>query len=141
MNSTTGLEKTFLDSNILIYLIDKDEAKKAKVESLLNPQFVISTQVIAENVNACLKKLKLPQEKSFHHGNFLLTHFQVIPVAARFFPIAFELALTYQFSFWDSLIVASALESECEILFSEDMHDGLRVKGKLTILNPFKLTN
>lgn len=139
MNSTTGREKIFLDSNILIYLLDKDEAKKIKVESLLNPESIISTQVVGENINACLKKLKLSREKSFSHGNFLLTQFQVVKIENHFFATAFDLLTRYQFSFWDSLIIATALHSSCGILYSEDMQDGLVVNGQLTIRNPFKI--
>jgi predicted nucleic acid-binding protein len=43
----------------------------------------------------------------------------------------------YNFSFWDGLIVASALEANASILYSEDMQAGLLVEGRLTIVNPF----
>ena len=45
----------------------------------------------------------------------------------------------YQFSFWDSLIIAIALSAHAEILDSEDMQDGLIIMNKLTIINPFKI--
>jgi predicted nucleic acid-binding protein len=44
----------------------------------------------------------------------------------------------YKLSYWDSLIIASALASSAPILYSEDMHDGLIVDQRLTIINPFK---
>ena len=43
----------------------------------------------------------------------------------------------YQFAWWDALIVAAALEADCATLWSEDMHHGLVVNGRLTIRNPF----
>ena len=46
--------------------------------------------------------------------------------------------MQYKFSYWDSLIIASALENECDTLYTEDMQDGLIIEGKLTIVNPFK---
>jgi predicted nucleic acid-binding protein len=46
----------------------------------------------------------------------------------------------YSFSFWDSIIVGSALFSECNILISEDMQNGLNVEEKLIIKNIFKNT-
>jgi predicted nucleic acid-binding protein len=137
MSYTIGHEKTFLDSNILIYLLGTDESKKEKATILLDPKFNISTQVVAENVNVCLKKLKLTKEKAFNHGNFLLSKFNVITIEKSFFPIAFHLSTKYQFSLWDSLIVACALQSDCRLLYSEDMQDGLIVEGKLKIVNPF----
>jgi len=50
-----------------------------------------------------------------------------------------ELCLRYNFSYWDSQIIASALESGCNILFTEDMQHGQVIEGILTIKNPFML--
>ena len=140
MSFTIGREKTFLDSNILIYLLDRDELKKDKVTLLLDPKFIIRTQVVAENINICLRKLRFSKERAFDHANFLLSKFNVITIEKTFFPIAFQLASKYQFSFWDSLIVASALQCECTQLLSEDMQHGMAIEGKLKIINPFKLS-
>lgn len=139
MSFTTGREKTFLDSNILIYLLGQDKLKKEKVTLLLDPTFIISTQVVAENINVCLRKLKFTKERAFSHGDFLLTKFNVITIEKTFFPVAFQLATKYQLSFWDSLIITSALQSDCTQLYSEDMQHGLVVESKLKIINPFKL--
>ncbi len=51
---------------------------------------------------------------------------------------ASQLREKYSLSFWDSIIISTALSTYCEILFSEDMQDGLDVEGKLRIINPFK---
>ena len=51
---------------------------------------------------------------------------------------ASDLRSRYHFSFWDGLIVASALFANAEILYSEDMQDGLIVEQRLTLINPFK---
>ena len=45
----------------------------------------------------------------------------------------------YGFSFWDSFIVASAMDAKCDYLFSEDMQDGQIIDGILKIINPFKI--
>lgn len=52
---------------------------------------------------------------------------------------AFRLRNSYSLSFWDSLIVASALHSGCGTLYSEDMQHDLVVDGSLHIINPFQL--
>lgn len=140
MSFTIGREKTFLDSNILIYLLGLDDSKKDKVTQLLDPNFIISTQVVAENINVCLKKLKFSRERAFDHGNFLLSKFNGVTIEKTCFPVAFQLSSKYQFSFWDSLILATALQCECAQLFSEDMQHGLVVEDKLKIINPFKLS-
>ena len=128
----------FLDSNILVYLMDKDMEKKKKVASFMTDFHIISTQVVAENVNACLKSLKLSKEKSYNHGLELLEKFNVVMLNPSTFHSVFMISNKYQLSWWDSLIVASALENNCEILYSEDMQDGLVIESKLTIINPFK---
>lgn len=49
-----------------------------------------------------------------------------------------DLRMSYNLSFWDSLIVASALAGGVETLYSEDMQNGLIVFEQLTIINPFQ---
>ena len=51
---------------------------------------------------------------------------------------ALAIAEKYGYRVYDALIVASALEARCTILYSEDMQDSQVIEGKLTIRNPFK---
>jgi predicted nucleic acid-binding protein len=53
---------------------------------------------------------------------------------------ASRLRATHRFSYWDSLIVAAALESRCAVLYSEDLQDGQIVDGTLTIKNPLRVS-
>ena len=48
-----------------------------------------------------------------------------------------EISIRYNFYYWDSLIVASALENNCSILYTEDMQDGQVIEESLKIVNPF----
>jgi len=50
---------------------------------------------------------------------------------------ACDIALKYHFSFYDSLIIAAALESGCSTLYTEDMHNGQVIEDRLKIVNPF----
>lgn len=131
--------KTFLDSNILIYLIGNDDSTKKKiVKNIISPDQFISTQVIAENVNVCLKKFRLDKEIAFSHGKNLLQKFTVLTIEKSTMEKSFLISNTYNLSFWDSLIIAAALQADCTLLYSEDMQDGLLIEKKLTIKNPFK---
>jgi predicted nucleic acid-binding protein len=47
------------------------------------------------------------------------------------------LAEDHRLSFYDALIVASAIEADCHVLYSEDMQHGHTIGG-LTIVNPFR---
>jgi predicted nucleic acid-binding protein len=51
---------------------------------------------------------------------------------------ACKIAYKYQYSFYDSLIIAASLFCNCKILYSEDMQDGQEIENTLTIVNPFK---
>lgn len=136
--------KIFLDSNILVYLVDGNaEGKKNKVQSLLSPDFIISTQVVNENVSACVKSKKksglgLSKKEAFAHGRMLMQLFSVKTITSEIIENAFYISEKLQFSIWDSLIVATALEYDCTTLYSEDLTDGQVIENKLTIVNPLK---
>ena len=131
-------KRTFIDSNVILYLYSDNDQRKELVKSLLIADYIISTQVVNENVNVCLRKLKLPKEEAYEHGNNLMNIFKIANIYTTTIVTAFSLSLKYGFSYWDSLIVAAALENDCDVLLSEDMRDGLVVEGKLKIANPFK---
>jgi predicted nucleic acid-binding protein len=128
----------FLDSNILVYLVDKDIEKREKVLSFIFDEYTISTQVVTENVNVCLRRLKQTKERAFEHGQGLINKFKVVQITPSTIELAFIISNKYQLSWWDSLIIASALENNCKTLYSEDMQDGLVIENTLTIVNPFK---
>nr|WP_289626254.1 PIN domain-containing protein [Desulfonauticus submarinus] len=62
----------------------------------------------------------------------------VVPLTLDIVRKSWEIKEKYKFSYWDSLIVASALENNCSILYTEDMQDGQIIEKKLEIVNPFK---
>lgn len=131
-------DKVFIDSNISLYLIDNaSNSKKQKVEAIVLPDFLISTQVVAENVNVCLKKLKLSKKETFDFAKALLGRFQTVSVTPDVLLKSFEISLNYQLSSWDAIIVSTALLNGCSLLYSEDMHHGLVIEGELRIVNPF----
>jgi predicted nucleic acid-binding protein len=129
---------SFLDSNILIYLVENNADKKAKVLSIISTDCMISTQVVGENINACMRKLKMTKEKAFKHANELLATLSIKTIQPSTIEAGMMICNKYQLSWWDSLIVAAALENNCEILYSEDMQDGLVIEKRLTIVNPFR---
>jgi predicted nucleic acid-binding protein len=130
--------KAFVDSNILVYLIDnKSKEKTKKAHEFLSPDFFISTQVIAENVNVCLKRLKLSKETAFDFAKLIMGRFRVLQISEQILLKSFEVSIKYQLSSWDSIIIATALLHNCSIVYSEDMQDGLIIEGTLTIKNPF----
>jgi predicted nucleic acid-binding protein len=132
--------KIFVDSNVLLYLFSNDAKKKQHAASLLSNKYYISTQVVNENVSVCLRKLKLSKDEAFTHATNLLNSVTVLVIYKSTIKMSFHLSGKYGFSFWDSLIVATALENDCDLLLSEDMQHNLIVESKLTIQNPFAIS-
>jgi predicted nucleic acid-binding protein len=64
-------------------------------------------------------------------------YFHITPVTMNTIIGSFRIYELYQFSHWDCLIVAAALESGCEILYTEDLSDGQIINETLKIINPF----
>ena len=62
---------------------------------------------------------------------------RVLPDAEEAFALASALRTNHRFSYWDSLIVAAALDAGCDTLYSEDMQHGQVVEGRLRLVNPF----
>jgi predicted nucleic acid-binding protein len=135
------MNKIFLDTNILIYLSAKDESEKTNQAKLILQQhdnITISTQVLFEYSNVMRKKLK----QDYVHIDAALQEFhdELNIAIIRYETIrnSLTIASQYKYSFPDSLIVATALEYNCDILFSEDMHHDQLIENQLKIINPFK---
>jgi predicted nucleic acid-binding protein len=67
--------------------------------------------------------------------------YEVVATEVQVLLRASRLRAQYSLSFWDSLVVASAIESGCNVLYTEDMQDGLTLEGQLTIVNPFRTSD
>jgi predicted nucleic acid-binding protein len=132
-------DDVFLDTNVLIYATQPNDARFAMATVTLNAGGIVSVQVLNEFVYVARRKFKRPwgevrQALSaisdlLHppRSITLTTHASAIAIAER-----------DGISFYDALILASALEAGCTTLMSEDMQDGCVIDGRLTISNPFK---
>ena len=136
---------SFFDSNVFIYLFDRtDDRKRVIAHSLLEAALesddaCISHQVVQETLNVVTRKLAQPlalEEAQRFLEDSLLPLWRVMPSAALY-ARGLQLQARWQFSFYDSLIVAAALEAGCKRLLSEDLQHGQRIEG-LRIENPFK---
>jgi len=132
------MTKISLDTNVLIYNHGVNGGTKQLIaDSLLDNVPVISTQVISEYLNVIKRISKMNKSDLLKICAEWLEYCQVQPVSLSTIKLAHHLVQRYDFQLFDSIIVASALEAECDILYSEDLHHGLIVENKLTILNPF----
>lgn len=127
----------FLDSNILLYAIGSDAAKADRADSLVRAGGIISVQVLNEIANVCVRKRGLAPDLANHLLGIFKDLLQVVPVTVDTHDLAMEMVARHRIAVWDANIVAAALLAGCETLWSEDMHDGLVIDGRLTIRNPF----
>jgi len=134
-------DKPFIDSNILIYSYsDLFPDKQNKARQLINSynDVFISTQVLNEFVSAYNKKLKADWVDIMNSLDEITDNFTIFTNTPNTVKEACKIDQKYHFSFYVSLIIAAALECDCNILYSEDMHDGQVIENRLTIVNPFK---
>jgi len=132
------MSKTSLDTNVIIYNHGiAGDAKQLIADSLLDNVPIISTQVISEYLNVIRRISKMNKSDLLRMCAEWLENCQIQSVSLSTIKLAHHLVQRYDFQLFDSIIVASALEAECDILYSEDLHHGLIVEDKLTILNPF----
>lgn len=130
-------DRYFVDTNVVIYAFDRSDFKSVIAKNLIVSQPFISTQVLSETTNVCLRKLKLSKEISFENTKYLMGICNVVLLTKTTYLIAFDVSINYGFSFWDSLIIASALENGCDVLYTEDMQHNQLIENKLRVLNPF----
>jgi predicted nucleic acid-binding protein len=131
----------YLDSNIWLYALMftvDDWKRKIALELMESGNIAISLSVINEVCRVLRRKGGLAENfiRSVIRGFYL--HFAVIQLDEIDIIKASELRERYNFSFWDGIHVAAALKAGASKLYSEDMHDGLIIEGRLTIENPFK---
>ncbi len=134
-------ELIFIDSNVWLYSLfisPDDDDKQRQAAEIIDPcEPLISYQVIQEVLANVIRKLKPSQQKLHEILQGLLEDCTIIPITTELIQQALTLMDRYQVSFWDSLIISTALAGRATILYSEDMHDGLVIENQLTIKNPF----
>ena len=133
--------KSFIDSNVLIYWTD-DSTRADVVEQLLVADASISIQVLNEFTNVLFKNRALPLKQIRKWCDTLLDVCEVHELSVKTHSLALQLMSKYKLSFYDANIVSAAGLAGCDVLYSEDMQDGLVVrfpdKTSLSIRNPFR---
>jgi len=137
--------RVFVDTNIWLYSliqrVEGDDRHRQATDFLLHLACpVINSQVIREICSNLIKNAKMPEEqlRVLAHGWYQAC--DVITSNAAQYLLASRLRESYSLSYWDSLIVAAAIDAGCTRLFSEDMQHGQTIENCLTIINPFRST-
>ncbi|CDZ59065.1 PIN domain protein [Neorhizobium galegae bv. orientalis] len=127
----------FYDTNILLYLASGEGAKADAAEAALTLGGTVSVQVLNEFVHVARRKMGFSWDEVHSFLTVIRSLVAVVPVTFPVHERGLELAERYNFSTYDAMIVAAALLNGCDILFSEDLQDGMRVES-LSIVNPLR---
>lgn len=132
--------KIFVDTNLLIYFISSEESKKKKAKEVLfsSQEVYISSQIINEFINVCFTKNLLRFKEIITLVDNFMSALIFSLIEKSTIKKALQIKKDSNYSYWDSLVIASALENDCTILYTEDMQHGQIIKRNLTIINPFK---
>ena len=129
--------RTFVDTNVVLYLLSKDPAKAQRARDIVSGQPIISVQVLNEITNVARRKLDLGWKGIDEFLTLLRALCPVEPITEQTHDLGRRISERYQLSVYDGQIVASALGAGCDVLYSEDMQPGLRIERTLTVVNPF----
>lgn len=131
--------KHFLDTNVLIYAVAKNDPRASKAEALLASGSMVSVQSLNEFVSVARRKLGMPwkEVKDFLDLICILCP-DPVPISLGMHKVALGIAERYGYGIYDALVASAALEAGCKTLYSEDLQDGQIINRQLTIRNPFR---
>jgi predicted nucleic acid-binding protein len=131
-------DRAFLDTNVLLYAFTRGDWRKSRAAELIVPEAVISVQVLNEFVAASRGKFRLAWSEILWFLDAVNSVFpNPRPLTFAVHSAAVDISTTHGYHIYDSLIIAAAIDAKCDVLYSEDLHDG-HVIGGLTIRNPFR---
>ena len=127
-----------IDTNILIYSHDKNAPDKQNIaRDLIVRSPLVCSQTLAEYISVLRRVVKIPKEFIINACMPNLKHCQIQVVDIATLQTAERLIQHYDFQIFDAIIVASALETGCNTLYSEDMQHNMKIDRTLSIVNPF----
>lgn len=132
----------FIDTNIVVYAhITNDSQKHDDAMNLLRSHLTgsrlwISTQILNEFYSA-MSKNRYGHADIVAFMKAIMQNMNTIAVSSETVENALYIRGKYQFSYWDSLVLSAALESNCEAVYTEDLQHNQVIEDRLTIINPF----
>jgi len=130
--------RDFLDTNVLIYAVGKNDPRAAKAETLLASGGIVSVQSLNEFVSVARRKLDMPWKEVREFLDLIgILCPNPVPISLATHREALTIAEKYGYGIYDALIASAALEAGCKTLYSEDLQDGQIINRQLTIRNPF----
>lgn len=130
-------DRPFIDTNIFLYLLSEDSEKADRAEQIVRAGGRISVQVLNEFANTARRKLVMSWGEINEALDLIRSLCPVDSLTVETHEQGLMVAAQYKSSIYDSMIIAAALLGECDVLYSEDMQDGLLIDRQLRVHNPF----
>jgi predicted nucleic acid-binding protein len=135
----------FIDTNVFVYHLDTTDLRKHQVaerivrDALATGNACISSQVVQECLNVALRKAQvaLTVDAARSYLDVVLVPLMHVTANEALYHRALDVQARWRFSFYDALVVASAMAAGCRTLLSEDLQHG-QVLDKLTVIDPFR---
>jgi predicted nucleic acid-binding protein len=131
----------FVDTNIFVYAHLSDDsqkherAKRLLQDGIAGDRVFISTQVVGE-FYAALTKYRREHDEIVGFISEITKRANTSAISLSTVERCLTLKRAYGYAYWDSLILAAAIEADCQILYSEDLQNGQVIEGTLTVKNP-----
>lgn len=134
------VERYTLDTNLLIYAVDRTAGAKHKlaaeiVDRSVERPCVLTLQALAEFVYAVTRKNLVPTRQAVAQARDWLEVFPIAPASVGALDAAYSVVEAHKLNLFDALLLATARAAGCTVVLSEDMHDG-GAFGGLTVRNP-----
>jgi len=135
-------ERAFVDTNIFVYsYTNYDTNKQVLAESLLQnidkkTDLFISIQVIKEFC-ATMKKHNTETALLKNYVEEIINSFVVLSTRIKTIFKSIENLNKYNLSWYDTILITTAINNDCKIFYSEDLKNGLIIENKMTVINPF----
>ncbi len=135
-------DRNFVDTNVFVYAhLDNEPKKHSKAvflfeNTLIGKKVIISAQVVNEFYSV-MSKYKYSHDEIVKFVSEISAKANIQSISFDTSKKAFYIKGRYQYSWWDSLVLASALESGCKVVYSEDMQHEQVIENSLKIINPF----
>jgi predicted nucleic acid-binding protein len=133
---------SFIDTDIFVYAIDAEAKQKHK--SALHflywiekeEKIHVSNQIVKELTDTAIRREIFNEAQLVSYLDAFSGH-RLSVISLKKTKESVRIKHSYQLSFYDSLIVATAIENNCTKLYSENLNNGQSIEG-LKIINPFK---
>ena len=134
-------DKIFIDTNLWVYLYAKNpQDKYLKIREIVSENLqaiIVSTQILGELYHVLVRKNLTTKEEAKEIVLEIITTFTAIEIDTLKVLQAMDINSRYGYSYWDSLIISTALLADCSIIYSEDMHHNQLIENQTQIVNPY----